>query len=163
MFFSRLVVMFLSLELGSEIADYVEILFFGPLLLTLSITPKSSTWVESSTGTKLSDSCSIFKLFTEFHPRQGLFSNLENFQEPVFITTSTKIRGMPHFLTECVPIDLEEAEFAPMYFQKAFQDAEGLWATNKAVINTMKEQSHYKKVPPQLGSFYFHFSDFISL
>ena len=58
---------------------------------------------------------------------------------------------MPHFLTECIPIDMSEAEFAPMYFQKAFQEAEGLWATNKAVINTMKEQSHYKKVPPQLG------------
>ena len=55
---------------------------------------------------------------------------------------------MPHFLTECIPIDMSEAEFAPMYFQKAFQEAEGLWATNKAVINTMKEQSHYKKVPP---------------
>ena len=41
-----------------------------------------------------------------------------------------------------------------MYFQKAFQDAEGLWATNKAVINTMKEGSHYKKVPPQLGNFF---------
>lgn len=67
---------------------------------------------------------------------------------------------MPHFLTECVPIDLEEAEFAPMYFQKAFQDAEGLWATNKAVINTMKEQSHYKKVPPQLGIFSLLFSQF---
>ena len=74
-----------------------------------------------------------------------------NIQEPVFITTATKIRGMPHFLTECIPIDMSEAEFAPMYFQKAFQEAEGLWATNKAVINTMKEQSHYKKVPPQLG------------
>ena len=43
---------------------------------------------------------------------------------------------MPHFLTECIPIDMSEAEFAPMYFQKAFQEAEGLWATNKAVINT---------------------------
>jgi len=72
-------------------------------------------------------------------------------KEPVFITTSTKLRGMPHFLTECIPIDMEEAEFAPMYFQKAFQDAEGLWATNKAVINTMKVQSHYQKVPPQLA------------
>lgn len=41
---------------------------------------------------------------------------------------------------------------APMYFQKAFQDAEGLWATNKAVINTMKEMSHFKKVPHQLGT-----------
>ena len=60
---------------------------------------------------------------------------------------------MPHFLTECIPIDMSEAEFAPMYFQKAFQEAEGLWATNKAVINTMKEQSHYKKVPPQLGKY----------
>ena len=69
----------------------------------------------------------------------------------MFVTTSTRLRGMPHFLTECIPIDLSEAEFAPMYFQKAFQDAEGLWATNKAVINTMREQSHYKKVPPQLG------------
>jgi hypothetical protein len=47
---------------------------------------------------------------------------------------------------------MEEAEMAPMYFQKAFQDAEGLWATNKAVINTMKEMSHFKKVPHQLGT-----------
>ncbi|CBY18551.1 unnamed protein product [Oikopleura dioica] len=46
---------------------------------------------------------------------------------------------------------MEEAEMAPMYFQKAFQDAEGLWATNKAVVNTMKEMSHFKKVPHQLG------------
>ena len=73
-------------------------------------------------------------------------------REPVFITTATRTKGFPHFVTECVPIDLEEAEFAPMYFQKAFQDAEGPWATNKAVVNTMKEQSHYKKVPHQLGN-----------
>ena len=72
-------------------------------------------------------------------------------KEPVFITTATRTKGFPHFVTECVPIDLEEAEFAPMYFQKAFQEAEGNWAVNKAVINTMKEQSHYKKVPHQLG------------
>ncbi|CAG5082271.1 Oidioi.mRNA.OKI2018_I69.PAR.g10080.t1.cds [Oikopleura dioica] len=59
---------------------------------------------------------------------------------------ATKTKGFPHFVTECVPIDMEEAEMGPMYFQKAFQDAEDMWAINEAVINTMKEMSHFKKV-----------------
>ncbi|CAG5094092.1 Oidioi.mRNA.OKI2018_I69.XSR.g13240.t3.cds, partial [Oikopleura dioica] len=48
----------------------------------------------------------------------------KNDTEPVFISTATK--GFPHFVTEFVPIDMEEAEMAPLYFQKAFQDAGGL-------------------------------------
>ena len=74
--------------------------------------------------------------------------------QKIIQSLATKTKGFPHFVTECVPIDMEEAEMAPMYFQKAFQDAEGLWATNKAVINTMKEMSHFKKVPHQLGTIY---------
>lgn len=73
-------------------------------------------------------------------------------KEPVFITTATRKGLKSHFITEVIPIDIEEAELAPMFFQKAFQDAEGMFGgVNKAVINTMKEQSHYRKVPPQLG------------
>ena len=53
----------------------------------------------------------------------------------VFLETSRK-RGQRHCVVECIPVEQEEYEDAPMYFKKAILECEDEWSTNKKLIDT---------------------------
>jgi hypothetical protein len=43
----------------------------------------------------------------------------------------------PHTVVHCVPLEGEQAEFAPMYFKKAIQDCDEQWSQHKKVETAM--------------------------
>jgi len=57
-------------------------------------------------------------------------------QDCVFLQMCSNLQSNYHFLLECIPIDYEVGEMAPIYFKKAIQECDEEWAQNKRVIDT---------------------------
>ncbi|KAL3879004.1 hypothetical protein ACJMK2_031326 [Sinanodonta woodiana] len=59
----------------------------------------------------------------------------EHNQDVVFMETSMNLKRFPHMHIECVPMDREVGDLAPIYFKKAIQDAGPEWAHNKKLVD----------------------------
>ncbi|KAL8573045.1 hypothetical protein ACOMHN_010475 [Nucella lapillus] len=55
-------------------------------------------------------------------------------QDIVFMETTIHLRHFPHMALECIPLDREVGDLAPIYFKKAMQDAGPEWSSNKKVV-----------------------------
>ncbi|XP_060575172.1 CWF19-like protein 2 [Ruditapes philippinarum] len=56
-------------------------------------------------------------------------------EDVVFMETSMKLKQFPHMCIECVPMDKEVGDLAPIYFKKAIQESESEWSQNKKVVD----------------------------
>lgn len=56
-------------------------------------------------------------------------------EDVVFMETCMRLKQFPHMCIECVPMDKEVGDLAPIYFKKAIQESESEWSQNKKVIN----------------------------
>ena len=57
-------------------------------------------------------------------------------QDCVFLQICSNLKSSYHFRMECIPVDIEIGEMAPIYFKKAIQDCDEQWAQNKKLIDT---------------------------
>ena len=75
-------------------------------------------------------------------------------EDCVFFESCLNVRGQrSHLKLECVPLPREMGDVAPMYFQKAIQECEGMWAQNVKLVN-LKDKNIRRAVPRELP--YFH-------
>ncbi|XP_053399923.1 CWF19-like protein 2 [Mercenaria mercenaria] len=56
-------------------------------------------------------------------------------EDVVFMETCMKLKQFPHMCIECVPMDKEVGDLAPIYFKKAIQESESEWSQNKKVVD----------------------------
>ncbi|OWF52178.1 CWF19-like protein 2 [Mizuhopecten yessoensis] len=73
-----------------------------------------------------------------------LFLDLD--QDVVFMETSMGLKHSPHMYLECVPMQRETGDLAPIYFKKAIQDSETEWTQNKKVVD-LSQKSIRRAVP----------------
>lgn len=59
----------------------------------------------------------------------------EKDQDVVIMETSMRLKYFPHMFLECVPMDREIGDMAPIYFKKALQESESEWSQNKKVVD----------------------------
>ncbi|KAK0042497.1 CWF19-like protein 2 [Biomphalaria pfeifferi] len=52
-------------------------------------------------------------------------------QDVVFMETVMHLKHFPHTVLECVPLDREQGDLAPIYFKKAIQEVGPEWSDNK--------------------------------
>ncbi len=86
----------------------------------------------------------------------------ERDEDCVFFETCTRVRGgarAPHLRLECVPLPREAGDSAPMFFQKAIQECEGMWAQNKKLIKLSRDRDIRRAVPRELPYFHVDFGD----
>ncbi|KAF4527529.1 hypothetical protein B566_EDAN015629 [Ephemera danica] len=55
-------------------------------------------------------------------------------KDVVFFETARNLRNFPHMVMECVPLDQESGNLAPIYFKKAILECETEWSTNKKLV-----------------------------
>ncbi|ESO90638.1 hypothetical protein LOTGIDRAFT_191734 [Lottia gigantea] len=60
-------------------------------------------------------------------------------EDTVFMETSMYLKRHPHTYIECVPLEREVGDLAPIYFKKAIQDTETEWAQNKKLVDLSKK------------------------
>lgn len=60
----------------------------------------------------------------------------EQNQDVIFMETVYNPSKNRHTVVHCIPLDGENAEFAPMIFKKAILESDAHWATNKRLIDT---------------------------
>lgn len=60
-------------------------------------------------------------------------------QDLVVMETSMHLKHFPHMAIECVPLDQEVGDLAPIYFKKAVMDAGPEWAHNKKLVDLSKK------------------------
>ncbi|KAL8625360.1 hypothetical protein ACOMHN_044503 [Nucella lapillus] len=60
-------------------------------------------------------------------------------QDIVFMETTMHLRHFPHMALECIPLDREVGDLAPIYFKKAMQDAGPEWSSNKKVVELSRK------------------------
>ncbi|CAG9854110.1 unnamed protein product [Phyllotreta striolata] len=70
----------------------------------------------------------------------------------VFFECAMRLHKFPHMVIECIPIDREEGDMAPIYFKKAIDESEIEWAQNKKLIH-LKGKDVRKAVPKGLAYF----------
>lgn len=64
-------------------------------------------------------------------------------EDVVFMETSMRLKQFPHMCIECVPMDKEVGDLAPIYFKKAIQESESEWSQNKKVVDlSQKDVRH---------------------
>ncbi|XP_046566167.1 CWF19-like protein 2 [Haliotis rubra] len=56
-------------------------------------------------------------------------------QDVVFMETSMHQKYLPHMSMECIPMEKETGDLAPIYFKKAIQDAGPEWSNNKKLVD----------------------------
>ncbi|CAL1548336.1 unnamed protein product [Lymnaea stagnalis] len=56
-------------------------------------------------------------------------------QDVVFMETVMHLKHFPHTVIECVPLDKELGDLAPIYFKKAVQEAGPEWSDNKKIYS----------------------------
>ncbi|XP_071112759.1 CWF19-like protein 2 [Haliotis cracherodii] len=56
-------------------------------------------------------------------------------QDVVFMETSMHLKYLPHMSMECIPMEKETGDLAPIYFKKAIQDAGPEWSNNKKLVD----------------------------
>uniref|UniRef100_A0A8W8I2B8 CWF19-like protein 2 n=2 Tax=Magallana gigas TaxID=29159 RepID=A0A8W8I2B8_MAGGI len=60
-------------------------------------------------------------------------------QDVVFMETCMGLRYHPHMYIECVPMEKETGDLAPIYFKKAIQESESEWSDNKKLVDLSKK------------------------
>ncbi|XP_048735526.2 CWF19-like protein 2 [Ostrea edulis] len=66
-----------------------------------------------------------------------MFESME--QDVVFMETSMGLRYHPHMYIECIPVEKETGDLAPIYFKKAIQESESEWSDNKKLVDLSKK------------------------
>lgn len=59
----------------------------------------------------------------------------EQNEDVVFMETCMRLKQFPHMCIECVPMEKEVGDLAPIYFKKAIQESESEWSQNKKVVD----------------------------
>ncbi|CAH1101972.1 unnamed protein product [Psylliodes chrysocephalus] len=70
----------------------------------------------------------------------------------IFFESAMNIHKFPHMAIECIPIDREEGDMAPIYFKKAIDESEIEWAQNKKLVS-LKGRDVRKAIPKGLSYF----------
>ncbi|KAL4230580.1 hypothetical protein ACF0H5_010958 [Mactra antiquata] len=81
-----------------------------------------------------------------------------NDEDVVFMETSMKLKQFPHMCIECVPMDKEVGDLAPIYFKKAIQESESEWSQNKKVVDLSQKDIRHS-VPKGFPYFAVDFGD----
>ncbi|CAI5446345.1 unnamed protein product [Caenorhabditis angaria] len=69
--------------------------------------------------------------------RKGLVAMWkEQGRDCVFFEMSRHVDSNPHFIIECVPVDQEIGDTAPIFFKNAINECEGEYTDNKKLIET---------------------------
>eukprot|EP00912_Choanoflagellata_sp_UC4_P000736 UC4_evm3s461 len=76
----------------------------------------------------------------------------------IFMETAMGFRRHPHTCIECIPLEGEAAEIAPMCFKKAIQECDVEWSQHKKVIDT-KGKGIRHSVPKGFAYFHVSFGD----
>ncbi|XP_052276892.1 CWF19-like protein 2 isoform X2 [Dreissena polymorpha] len=63
----------------------------------------------------------------------------ERGEDVVFMETCMRLKHFPHMCLECVPLEKEVGDMAPIYFKKAIQESESEWSQNKKVIDMSRK------------------------
>jgi len=103
-----------------------------------------------SAGTQLYED--VWQEVQEFRKALARMFNAQG-EDCVFFETVMGLKKKPHMVIECVPMEREMGDLAPMYFQKAIQECETEWSNNKKLIK-LKEKNIARSVPKGLP--YFH-------
>lgn len=89
--------------------------------------------------------------------RKSLTRMFNSFDKDViFFETAKNLDKYPHMYIECVPVDKEEGDLAPIYFKKAIDECEVEWAQNKKLVS-LKNRDVRKAVPKGLPYFFVSF------
>ncbi|KAK6172433.1 hypothetical protein SNE40_016083 [Patella caerulea] len=67
----------------------------------------------------------------------NLFS--ERGEDCIFMETSMFLKRQPHTFIDCIPLEREVGDLAPIYFKKAIQDSESEWSQNVKVVDLSKK------------------------
>ena len=73
-------------------------------------------------------------------------------EDIVFFETAIYLKKFPHMLIECVPLEKEIGDMAPIYFKKAILECETEWATNKKLVD-LKGRDVRRAIPKGLPYF----------
>ncbi|CAB3983425.1 CWF19 2 [Paramuricea clavata] len=85
--------------------------------------------------------------------KKGLTKMFEEMgKDIVFMEMNRNLRRKHHMMIECVPVDKEIGDMAPIYFKKAIQESDSEWAQNKKLIDT-RNKSLRSSVPKGLPYF----------
>ncbi|CAB3370945.1 Hypothetical predicted protein [Cloeon dipterum] len=79
-------------------------------------------------------------------------------EDVIFFENARNIRGFPHMVMECVPVDRDSGAMAPIYFKKAIQECEMEWATNVKLVN-LAPKGLRRSIPKGLPYFAVNFGD----
>lgn len=74
----------------------------------------------------------------------------------VFIEHYSIERKYLHLTIECIPLEMNVANMAPIYFKKAINESESEWATNKNIVN-LKEKDLRNTIPRNMPYFAVNF------
>lgn len=80
----------------------------------------------------------------------NMFSSLE--KDVIFFETAKNLHKYPHMFIECVPVEREVGDTAPIYFKKAIDESETEWSSNKKLIK-LSGRDVRKAVPKGLPYF----------
>lgn len=85
--------------------------------------------------------------------KKGLTKMFEEMGKDIlFMEMNRNLRRKHHMMIECVPVDKEIGDMAPIYFKKAIQESDSEWAQNKKLIDT-RNKSLRSSVPKGLPYF----------
>lgn len=89
------------------------------------------------------------KLFKKHLVR--MFADQE--EDVIFMETCKNLKYQNHCLIECVPVDREIGDMAPIYFKKALLECESEWSQNKKVVDISAKLGLSSAVPKGLPYF----------
>lgn len=73
-------------------------------------------------------------------------------KDVIFFESAKNLHKYPHMYLECVPVDKETGDLAPIYFKKAIDESEREWSTNKKLVS-LAGRDVRKAVPKGLPYF----------
>lgn len=74
----------------------------------------------------------------------------------VFMETVLHLNSHPHAVVECVPLERELGDMAPIYFKKAMMESDVEWAINKRIVELSKIPGNSIRRAVPKGMPYFH-------
>ncbi|RZC39976.1 CwfJ C 1 domain containing protein [Asbolus verrucosus] len=77
-------------------------------------------------------------------------------EDVIFFETAKHLEKYPHMYIECIPVDREEGDMAPIYFKKAIDECEMEWAQNKKLVS-LKGKDVRRAIPKGLSYFFVSF------
>ncbi|XP_044255818.1 CWF19-like protein 2 homolog [Tribolium madens] len=77
-------------------------------------------------------------------------------EDVIFFETAKNLDKYPHMYIECIPLEKEEGDMAPIYFKKAIDECEAEWAQNKKLVS-LKGKDVRRAVPKGLPYFFVSF------